>query len=149
MGPSKLAPQRYKVVIVNASPPRPAAQKQRAIWPLLTALVVLPALMLIHLVPNLQHTRKTAELVAVAQRRQPVLRAPTISNFTYQNFDRVQERMSLADVEELLGGPGQIQGSARIRGHEVSQYVWTTKEGQTATVITVDGMVGAKAQKGF
>jgi hypothetical protein len=94
--------------------------------------------------PRLVVTKKRLLLIATL----PLIIAVTLGVFAMvpsgpgvskANFDRIQEGMTMAEVEEIFGGKGATAGM-----HEHTFVFWIANDGSSATVDFVNDCVGAK-----
>lgn len=110
--------------------------------PIQIGLVAAAGLALLYYVPLLFGNREAPPPVAA-----PVTAAPT--TFTYVEFSRIEQGMSLDQVNELLGGPGTLQVTRKVQNFVVTQRVWTNQNGATATVVFANEQVVQAFQFGF
>jgi hypothetical protein len=74
----------------------------------------------------------------------------TSAEVTLAEYDRIEEGMTLQDVEAVVGGKGALSSSAKSDEYVIETYSWAGAPiGSTATVTFTGGRVTNKAQYGL
>lgn len=80
------------------------------------------------------------------------------SRVTQENYDLIENGMTLAEVESILGGPGEnvtpagrsISSAGIMTGEESADHIYSWKSGQAEITVTVrDGKVVRKGKAGL
>lgn len=72
------------------------------------------------------------------------------SEITMEEFNKIQNGLTLKQVEEIIGGKGEMQSSAGDGQFKSELYMWKGNTiGANANVTFQDGKVMAKAQFGL
>lgn len=83
---------------------------------------------------------------ATAQPNSPAAVTPDQRTVTKADYEKIQSGMTLAEVEQLLGRPGEEINSNEIGGFKTQGFIWKNQDFSNLTLVIQNGAVTSKAQ---